>query len=254
MLLLCYSASTQHLHKNGGATHDVIVLHLFWRSHKKRRSSDTLFSLYSRKTWTRNWVKDTTRRADAAVAAWFVCIFVAFVDIKRTCDVLSAWTKVVLVPPASTFSHSLIPDILNTHTLLNTNENNHQKLTMIIVDVITAVHLERQRTVRTSPSLDADAFVLAILQRTLAMTRTAVLAASYRQTGFSCEIMDITIHDMCIYMSWCTKQFNSKRAVASNANLRNCTRAVSLQHHISSIIYLYGRIQGKNINSFLCSM
>lgn len=50
-------------------------------------------------------------------------------------------------------------------------------LTVIVVHVVAAVHLQRQRAVGAGPALDAHAPVLAVLQRALAVPRAAVLAA-----------------------------------------------------------------------------
>lgn len=49
---------------------------------------------------------------------------------------------------------------------------------MIVVHIVVAVHLQRQRTVRSCPALDAHAFVLAVLQRALAVPRAAIFATS----------------------------------------------------------------------------
>lgn len=51
-------------------------------------------------------------------------------------------------------------------------------LTVVIVLVILAVHLERNGTVGAGPALDADTLVFAFLQSALTMPRAAIFAAS----------------------------------------------------------------------------
>lgn len=60
---------------------------------------------------------------------------------------------------------------------------------MIVVDVVAAVHLERQRTVGSSPAVDAHAFVFAVLQCALAMSGAAILAAGCdgKRTKHTCD-------------------------------------------------------------------
>lgn len=63
----------------------------------------------------------------------------------------------------------------------DTAEPNRSQLTIVIVFVVLAVHLEWNGAVRASPSFDADALVLALLQRTLTVARASVLTASYKR-------------------------------------------------------------------------
>jgi hypothetical protein len=49
--------------------------------------------------------------------------------------------------------------------------------TVIVVDVVVAVHLQGNAAVGSRPSLDADALVQALLQGALSVSRAAVLAS-----------------------------------------------------------------------------
>lgn len=49
---------------------------------------------------------------------------------------------------------------------------------MIVVHVVVAIHLQRNTTIGSGPSLDTNALVEAFLERALAVARTSVLASS----------------------------------------------------------------------------
>lgn len=59
--------------------------------------------------------------------------------------------------------------------------NQSDKLTVIIVNIIVAIHFQLNGAIGTRPAFDAHAFVFTILERTLTMTRTSIFATSFRE-------------------------------------------------------------------------
>lgn len=55
------------------------------------------------------------------------------------------------------------------------------KLTVIIVNIIVAIHFQLNGTIGARPAFDAYAFVFAVLECTLSMTRASIFAAGFRE-------------------------------------------------------------------------
>lgn len=60
--------------------------------------------------------------------------------------------------------------------------NRGDKLTVIIVNIIVAIHFQLNGAIGTRPAFDAHAFVFTILKCTLTMTRTSIFATSFRES------------------------------------------------------------------------
>lgn len=92
----------------------------------------------------------------------------------------------------------------NTHIVFSSRIPFNLTLTVIVVHIVAAVHLQRQRTIGAGPALDTHALVLAILQRTLAVSGAAVLAASCSEGGVQKILVVVSggvensIHSLCL--------------------------------------------------------
>lgn len=62
---------------------------------------------------------------------------------------------------------------------------------MIVVNIVVAIHFERNTTIGTSPALDAHASVGTVLERTLAVSGASILAASWNA--------NISVHTLLPY-------------------------------------------------------
>lgn len=61
----------------------------------------------------------------------------------------------------------------NTHTT-----DGYDKLTLIIVNIVIAIHFQLNRAIESSPAFDANTFIFAIVQSALTMTWTSIFASS----------------------------------------------------------------------------